>query len=332
MRAILSFAAVLLIVPVTVLVIQLQNARSGIGLPAGYLEIEQPRTLSADDPRLRDPGIPVLCYHYISARPGPVHVLRVAAAVILNLPTLDEKHFWSLPVDMFEAHLEWLHENGYTTLSAHELVEVMRGEREAPEKAVAITFDDGERSILDYGLPLLEKYDMKATLFVVTEQVGKKWEHLDMLSWAELSQLQSTGRVGIESHTNDMHYKVKTKNSGMEPVHRYWAPEDLARAPSSRVLDDLRRSREAIRKNLRRETTSLAWPYGFANDRLDALAREAGFEATYSLQPGSARPSVDSPWHIRRFTITARTTVGLLEAMVGADRVEDDGLDQARID
>ena len=65
---------------------------------------------------------------------------------------------------------------------------------------------------------------------------------------------------------------------------------------------------------------------------LDRLAREAGFEATFSLHPGSARPEKDSPWHIRRFTITARTTVSLLAEMVDHDKVLDDGLYGARID
>ncbi|RKZ11806.1 hypothetical protein DRQ53_02935 [bacterium] len=332
MRQILAFAAVLLIIPALVLTFQMQNARTGIGTRAGYLDINQPRTLSSTDPALRDPGIPVLCYHYISPRPGPLYVLRVAAAVILNLPTLGEKHFWSLPVGMFEAHLKWLHENGYTTLNAQQVADVMYGRMEAPEKAVCITFDDGERSLLDLGLPLLEKYDMQATLFVVTAHVGQDWKSLDMLDWDELALLQSSGRVSIEAHTHDMHYKVKTKNSGMEPVHRYWAPDEESRGNAAKVASDLRRCRDAIRQNLQLESRMLAWPYGFGNRRLDELARDAGFEATFSLSPGAARPELDTPWHIRRFTITARTTVSLLEQMVGSDIVGDDGLDQARID
>jgi len=227
---------------------------------------------------------------------------------------------------MFEAHLRWLHENGYETLSAQDVADIMHGRREAPEKGVAITFDDGERSILDHGLPLLEKYDMKATLFVVTDHVGEKWKNLEMLNWAELAELQASGRVSIESHTHDMHFKVKTKNSGMEPVHRYWAPEHLAEEPEERVAADLTASRNALRENLGIESGALAWPYGFANPRLDRIAREAGFEATFSLHPGTARPELDSPWHIRRFTITARTTVSLLAQMVHHNRVSEDGL------
>ena len=174
MRPILAFAILLLLIPAVVLLIQINNSQTGIGTPASYLEIDKPRTLQSGDPVLRDPGIPILCYHYISPRPGPVHVLRVTAAVLFNLPTLDEKYFWSLPVGMFEAHLRWLQENDYSTLSVQDVSDIMQGRRDAPEKAVCITFDDGERSVLDLGLPLLRKYDMEATLFVVTGQVGRK--------------------------------------------------------------------------------------------------------------------------------------------------------------
>ena len=332
MRSIVAFGVALVLIPLLVLGIQLHRGNSGIGEPATYLEIERPAPLPLDDPALQQPGIPVLCYHYLSPRPGPVHVLRVAAAVILNLPTLDEKHFWSLPVDMFEAHLRWLSENGYTTITARELTEIMRGDRVAPEKAVCITFDDGERSLLDLGLPLLRKYDMRATLFLVTGQVGARWKGLDMMSWGELAELKASGRVEIESHSHDMHYKVKTPHSGMEPVHRFWAPEGEPEAPSGLVLDDLRRSRAEIKRHLRTESVALAWPYGFGSRRLDRLARMAGFTATFSLQAGSARPVADSPWHIRRFTMTARTTVDLLEEMVDAAASAPTRNDQARAD
>jgi peptidoglycan/xylan/chitin deacetylase (PgdA/CDA1 family) len=117
-----------------------------------------------------------------------------------------------------------------------------------------------------------------------------------------------------------MHYKVKTEGQGMEPVHRYWVPDLGPARNEERVLTDLRHAREAIRRHLRHDPRLLAWPYGFANGRLDSLARESGFEATFSLSPGAARPEDDPPWHIPRFTITARTTVGQLAEMVDQDR------------
>lgn len=318
MRTVVFFGVLLVALPLVVLLAQLHRAEDGIGAPTDYLEIEQPPEIDLDDPRLERPGIPVLCYHYLAPRPGPLHVLRVIGAVVLNLPTLGEKHFWSLPVDVFESHLRWLQDEGYETVSADELLEIMQGRRPRPPKAVCITFDDGERSILDLGVPLLRRYDMKATLFVVTSKVGQSWRGLEMLGWEELRELQASGHVSLESHTHDMHYKVKTPGGGMEPVHLYWASADPDPAALDRVIEDLSTSRFVLGERLGRHSRLLAWPYGFASSSLDSVAQRAGFAATFSLAAGAVRPELDSPWHLRRFTITARTTVKALSRFVEA--------------
>lgn len=322
MKQIIAFAAVLILVPVIVLSFQLRNAKDGVGGPSDYLEIERPLEVEIDDPLLERNGIPVLCYHYLTPRPGPMHLLRVIGAVVFNLPTLEERHFWSSPINVFESHMRWLKDNGYEAISAEDLVLIMEGHMDAPEKAVCITFDDGERSLLDLGLPVLEKYGMKATLFLVTAQVGKNWRGLEMMSWAELNELESSGLVSVQSHTHDMHYKVKTENGGMEPVQRFWAPDGETSENSHRVLGDLMRSRAEISRHLGHDADLLAWPYGFGNHRLDAVARRAGFRATFSLLAGAVQTNTERPWHIRRFTVTARTTVALLKEMVEGDSTE----------
>lgn len=316
MRTAITFGILLVLLPLIVLLLQVRRSGEGIGAPADYLEIEKPPELSSDDPSLTRPGIPVLCYHYLAPPPGPLHVARVIGAVVLNLPTLGEKHFWSLPADVFESHLKWLRDEGYQTLGADELLQIMRGEIPRPAKAVCITFDDGERSILDLGLPLLRRYDMEATLFVVTSKVGRSWRGLDMLDWSELRALQDSGHVSVESHTHDLHYKVKTSDGGMEPVHLYRSRPDADPGALRWVGDDLGASRFLLLEKLGRDSRLLAWPYGFASARLDSTARAAGFAATFSLAAGAVRPKADSPWHLRRFTITARTTTRALSRMV----------------
>ena len=113
MRTAITFGILLVLLPLVVLLLQVRRSGEGIGAPADYLEIEKPPELSSDDPVLTRPGIPVLCYHYLAPPPGPLHVARVIGAVVLNLPTLGEKHFWSLPADVFESHLKWLRDEGY---------------------------------------------------------------------------------------------------------------------------------------------------------------------------------------------------------------------------
>jgi peptidoglycan/xylan/chitin deacetylase (PgdA/CDA1 family) len=78
--------------------------------------------------------------------------------------------FAPLHPEIFEQQMQFL-KSCYRVLSLQELVErTMRGE--VPQRAVAITFDDGYRDNYDYAFPILKKYQFPATIFVATGAIG----------------------------------------------------------------------------------------------------------------------------------------------------------------
>ena len=95
----------------------------------------------------------------------------------------------------FEEQLKYLKDNGYKTLTMNEFVRWMYGEIELPKKSVLLTIDDGAMGTgLHNGnklIPLLEKYEAHATLFLIT-------------GWWDIGNYKSK-YLDIESHTNDMH-------------------------------------------------------------------------------------------------------------------------------
>ena len=104
-------------------------------------------------------GVCVLCYHAVRAGDSapadmPFSGLHVPAA------RLDEEL----------AALRRL----ATPISAQRLRQAISGERPAPPRAVHVTFDDGYRSVLTRGLPLLERHDVPASLFVCTRPVERR--------------------------------------------------------------------------------------------------------------------------------------------------------------
>jgi len=118
-----------------------------------------------------------------------------------------------------EADLAFLADNGYQTLRASELVDVLCGAVPAPAKPVALTFDDGLLSLRTIGLPLFERYGAKATVFAITgltpegrtEPAGEG-DFFGLLGWGDLKALQDTGRVEIGSHGhrhNPVHIAAK---------------------------------------------------------------------------------------------------------------------------
>ena len=106
------------------------------------------RPVEAQHPRM-------LMYHMVSAhRPGArFNGLRVRP-------------------ERFEAQLAWLKRKGWQFFTVSELWE--RWDT-LPDKSVAITFDDGYADNLHNALPLLEKYDAKATIYMVVDRPDRDW-------------------------------------------------------------------------------------------------------------------------------------------------------------
>ena len=126
----------------------------------------------------------------------------------------------SLSVDVFERQLQFLKRRGFETVSLHDVHAYLERGVRLPQKAVALTFDDGFLDNWVHAFPLLHKYGMKATIFVTTEFVDPTdtcrptledvwsgavdrdslewWGHL---SWPELRRMQESGLVEIQSHT-----------------------------------------------------------------------------------------------------------------------------------
>jgi len=106
-----------------------------------------------------------------------------------------------------ERDLAFLADNGYRTLLASELVDALAGAAPAPEKAVALTFDDGLLSLITVGLPLFERYDARATVFAITGLVADgrtlpegAGDEYRLMGWDDLKALRDSGRVEIGSH------------------------------------------------------------------------------------------------------------------------------------
>ena len=76
----------------------------------------------------------------------------------------------------FADHLDCLRRH-YNPMSLQGLVEAVSA-GEVPRRGVVVTFDDGYADNLHSARPLLEQYDVPATVFVITGQIGSKREVL----------------------------------------------------------------------------------------------------------------------------------------------------------
>ncbi len=108
----------------------------------------------------------------------------------------------------FERKVEHIARNGYATLSADAHLAVIRGEQDAPERAVVLTFDDGRASVGTVATPILRQHGMKAVVFLVPGRIPSTPGGA-LLSWEEIEALAATGLFDFQSHTH-LHARVHT--------------------------------------------------------------------------------------------------------------------------
>lgn len=106
-------------------------------------------------------GVCILAYHGVTAAPpGPDGPLGNARRL-------------HVPRARFEEHLRMLAGTGRVVRLA-EYEAALQGQGVVPNGAIVITFDDGYRNLLTQAAPLLERYALPATAFVLTELAGQR--------------------------------------------------------------------------------------------------------------------------------------------------------------
>lgn len=286
-------------------------------------------------------GVPVLCYHYFRGRFAPGYLLKVVGSLVLGMPALGPREFWTTPVAEFERHLQYFRDTGTRVMTLDEVADLVAAGRPLPPRAVVITIDDADRSVYRQAYPLLRKYGLRAHLFVPTGQVGSHWSGLDVCTWDELAEMAGTGTMILGSHSRDLHYKVRvggrrdpifwhpdriaeperldtlTDVGQLMRAHPQFVPPDLdmtvLEGEFGPVAADLLASRLDIAAATGHTPRWLAWPYGFAHGRLDSVSRAVGFRGSVSLRP-AAFSAADTLLQPGRFTLTAKTTLDQIAA------------------
>jgi hypothetical protein len=139
----------------------------------------------------------------------------------------------SIHAARFEARLRFLRDNGYQTATASEYVSWLAGDAELPDRTVVLTIDDARSSVWTVAAPLLERYGMLATLFMIPgytpdgpvrpQQGDASAESAgdgdpEPMRWAELRAMQERGLAELQSHTR-YHRKVPISTRVVDFLH-----------------------------------------------------------------------------------------------------------------
>ncbi len=188
-----------------------------------------------------------------------------------------------MPVSEFARQMAFLKKEGYRAVTMKEVLKFMSYQEPLPRKAVAITIDDGYRSVYDLAYPILKKYNFRATLFIYTDFINNS---PNALTWEQLRELTQAG-FEVEAHTIT-HADLTRKRRG-ESEDEYL----------ERIRRELQVPRMLIRKHLGQEAVWLAYPFGRLNNLVISLAIEAGYRGGVTVTRGST-PFFANPFKVGR--------------------------------
>jgi peptidoglycan/xylan/chitin deacetylase (PgdA/CDA1 family)/GT2 family glycosyltransferase len=184
--------------------------------------------------------LPVLMYHHV----GPARSSPGAR--------------YSISPERFENDLRWIRRWGFHTITPQQWLEWRNESAPLPSNPLLITFDDGYSDLAEHAFPLLERYRMSATAFIVTSQIygHSDWDapNLRPVRLLSADDIRSWSRRGVTFGS-----------------HSHTHPH-LTRCSDNELECELRTSRDVLAQILGSAPCSVAYPYGDDDERVGRAA------------------------------------------------------------
>ncbi len=212
----------------------------------------------------------IICYHSIS----------------------DSNWRFSTKINNFEQQIEYLSKN-FEIISLDEI-----HKNNVSNKKAIITFDDGYEDFMSNALPILKKYNVPSTMFVLGD--GKN---------ANRSELQNKKKL----LTLDQIKEIRTQ--GVEIGYHTGTHSDLRALSNEELKYEIIQSKENLEKKLGFNINYFAYPRGIYSDNIIKFVKLAGFKAAFTVDGGEISLS-KSHFLFNRISIEGATTFGEFKAML----------------
>src|SRR6266513_2628107 len=208
------------------------------------------------------------------------------------------------PAD-FEGQMKQLKDAGITVISMQDLLAWRRGEKNIPPRCAVVTFDDGWKSQYEVGWPIMKKFGYPFTMFIYTEGVrGGSLGGGEAITWEQLADMRDNG-VDIEAHSathqdlREGHNIMLASTGGKKTRTKLTGPEY-----EKWVQNEVVGCKQLLEQRLGIKANCFAVPFGNYNEHVKEIARNAGYEAVFTVygQPITFTPPMDP---VGRYAIEA---------------------------
>ncbi|OTG76891.1 poly-beta-1,6-N-acetyl-D-glucosamine N-deacetylase PgaB [Acinetobacter terrae] len=212
---------------------------------------------------------------------------------------------YAVSTTQFQQHIDWLKKNGFHFINVDQLIQAHQGKYSLPTKPVLLTVDDGYASFYQNAYPIVKANKIPVVLAVVGSWLepkedqsidfsGEQLQRKDMLSWAELKEMQDSGLVEMASHSYNLHRGIVGNPQGnLEPaaVTRLYDPKSASYEDDShyqqRISNDLKQNNQLLIEHGLKSPRIMVWPYGHYNMQTVKIAKQLGMPVAISLDDGA---------------------------------------------
>ena len=210
---------------------------------------------------------------------------------------------WVGSINVFEEMMEYIYQKGFKTINTEELYKWYIGEIEFNKKTLLITFDDGFYE--DYYLvyPIIKKYNLKATSFVVGNYIKNKTNPYNKYIKSHIG-LDAINHVRKEypdfefqSHSFNMHFfSLKNKSR----IYRV----------NTMTYEELKN--DALKmKNI--GFTTMAYPYGNLNKNVKKILKDMGYLMAFRFYPSQYASRNSDRFSMPRIKLNGTATIDTLK-------------------
>jgi glycosyltransferase involved in cell wall biosynthesis/peptidoglycan/xylan/chitin deacetylase (PgdA/CDA1 family) len=199
-------------------------------------------------------GTPILMYHAVGAPDEPASD-------------------YVIPGHRFETQMKWLKRLGYQVITLDRFLQYRRERCLPPAYSVVVTFDDGYADNYIYAYPILSRFAIPATIFLVGSYIGdlNQWDKAaelaerPLMSWSMIKEMKANGmKFGAHSCTH--------------PTLTLLSP--------NQALEEIVSSKKILESEFQQPIISFAYPYGEYNSLIQTMVQEAGFSTGCTVDAG----------------------------------------------